>query len=264
MGKAPELYIPNGFTIKDIVGWGTSGMVFLDSTSNTVVKSPLSESDGATIKIEREIYKRFTQHGGHEGLLQYFEPFGTGIRLEFASNQGILPFLQKHKSDISFEQRLRWCEELSHTLSFIHSTKIIHGDFKCNNIFLDGALHSKVADFGGSSLDGSDLKVMVTASHRSPGVLNSIEGDIFALGSCFYEILTGQAPYAEREEDEIISLFSKSKFPETTSLGPMSDIIQGCWQGKFATAHEVCTKIKGIAVILHSLLRRAESIIVQK
>ncbi|OCL09452.1 kinase-like protein [Glonium stellatum] len=247
MGQAPELYIPDGFTIKDIVAWGTSGMVFLDSTSNTVVKSPLSERDRGTIKIEREIYERFTQHGGHEGLLQYVEPFGTGIRLEFASNQGILPYIRKHKSNISFEQRLRWCEELSCTLFYIHSNKIIHGDLKCNNIFLDGALHSKVADFGGSSMDGSGLSVQVTASHRSPGVLNSIEGDLFALGSSFYEILTGEAPYAGREEDEIRSLFSESKFPEaTTSLGPMGDIILGCWQGKYVTAHEVYTKIKVI------------------
>lgn len=65
MGQAPELYIPSGFTIGDIVSWGTSGMVFLDPTSNTVVKSPLSELDIGNIKIEREIYERFTQNGGH-------------------------------------------------------------------------------------------------------------------------------------------------------------------------------------------------------
>jgi len=251
MGQAPQLYIPKGFTIEDIVGWGTSGMVFLDFTSNTVVKSPLSERDRGTIKKEREIYERFTQQGGHEGLLQYFEPVETGIRLEFASQLGILPYIQKHKSNISFEQRLRWCEEISSTLSYIHSNKIIHGDFKCNNIFLDGALHSKVADFGGSSMDGSGLTSLVTASHRSPGVLDSIEGDLFALGSCFYEILTGQAPYTECEEDEIRSLFSGSKFPEaTTSLGPMGEFVLGCWHGKYVTAHEVYTKIKGNVVLL--------------
>lgn len=79
MGQVPQLYIPKGFTIEDIVAWGTFGMVFLDSTSNTVVKSPLSERDRGTIKKEREIYERFTQYGGHEGLLQYFEPVETGI-----------------------------------------------------------------------------------------------------------------------------------------------------------------------------------------
>lgn len=220
--------------------------MFLDSSSNTVIKSPHSEDDEARIKIEGEIYERFTLQGGHEGLLQYFGAFESGIRLEFASNGGLLPYLEEHKSDIGLEQRLRWCQEVSHTLYFIHSNKVVHGDFKCNNIFLDDTLHSKVADFGGSSLDGSDLQIMVTASHRRPGVLNSTEGDIYALGSSLYEIMTGHAPYAGREEHDIVGLFSESKFPETTSLGPMGDIIRGCWQGKYASAHEVWTSIKGL------------------
>jgi hypothetical protein len=89
---------------------------------------------------------------------------------------------------------------------------------------------------------------MVTASHHSSGVLNSTEGAIFALGSTFYEIMTGQAPYARREEHEIAGLFSKSKFPETASLGPMGDIIQGCWQGKYASAHKVWMSIKAFTI----------------
>ncbi|KAE9978410.1 hypothetical protein EG328_001491 [Venturia inaequalis] len=245
MARAPELYIPDGFTISDIVSWGISGMIFLDSASNTVVKSPLSELDRGLIEVEREIYERFTQHGGHEGLLQYAGPFGTGIRLEFASNQGILPYIRRLENNISFEQRLRWCEELSRTLFFIHSNNIIHGDLNCNNILLDSALHSKVADFAGSSIDGSSLSIQVMVSHRSPGDLNSIGGDLFALGSTLYEILTGESPYAECEEDEIRSLFGDSVFPETTGLGPMGYIILGCWQGKYVSAHEVYTEIEG-------------------
>jgi serine/threonine protein kinase len=220
----------------------------LDSSSNTVIKSPHSEGDEVLIKIEKEIYERFTLRGGHEGLLRYFGPFESGIRLEFASNQGLFSYLQKHKSDITLQQRLRWCLEISQTLCFIHSSKVIHGDFKCNNIFLDGRLNSKVADFSGSSLDGSDLQIMVTASHRGLGVLNSAEGDIYALGSSFYEIMTSEAPYAGREEEEIVDLFSKSRLPETTSLGPMGDIIQGCWQGRYTSAYEVCMSIKGLIV----------------
>lgn len=243
-----EMNIPTGCTLEDIVAWGTSGLVFLDSSSTTVIKSPHAEDNYAlvNVEIERDIYERFAQKGGHEGLLQYFGPVETGIRLEYASNQGILHYLQEHKSDISVEQQLQWCQEISYTLDFIHSNKVVHGDFNCNNIFLDDALRSKVADFGGSSLDGSELRVMVSASHRGPGVLKSIEGDIFALGSTMYEIMTGQAPYTGREEEEIVGLFSKSKFPDTTSLGPIGCTIWNCWQGKYASAHEVWTSITGL------------------
>jgi len=215
-----EINIPTGCTIKDVIAYGTSGLAFLDPASTTIIKSPHSSDDYAlaNIEIERKIYERFTQQGGHKGLLQYFGPVETGIRLEYASNQGILQYLDEHKGDISLEQRLQWCQEVSHTLDFIHANKVVHGDLKCNNIFLDGALRAKVADFGGSSLDGSELRVVVSASHCSPGDLDSIEGDVFALGSSMYEIMTGQAPYAGREEEEIEGLFSKSEFPDITSL----------------------------------------------
>lgn len=86
---------------------------------------------------------------------------------------------------------------------------------------------------------------MVTASHRSPGTLTTTRGDIFALGSSFYEIMTGQAPYTRRKEEEIAGLFSKSRFPEIINLGPVGNVIQRCWQSKCASAYEVWTNVKG-------------------
>ncbi|KAL5411207.1 hypothetical protein PMIN04_010329 [Paraphaeosphaeria minitans] len=239
-----EMSIPTGCTVKDLVALGTSGLIFRD-TSTTVIKFPNADDEFAlvNVEIERDIYERFTKQGGHEGLLKYFGSFETGIRLEYASNQGILQYLREHKNDISVKQRIQWCQEISCTLAFIHSNKVVHGDFKCDNIFLDDSLRSKVADFGGSSMDGSELRIMVSASHRGPRDLKPIEEDIFALGSTMYEIMTGQAPYNGHEEEEIVDLFTKSKFPNTISLGPIGNIIQNCWQGKYARAHEVWTSV---------------------
>ena len=247
----------NNPTGTSVLGWGNSGLVFLDSSSLTVIKYPLTNDYARiNVEIERKIYERFTQQGGHEGLLQYFGPFETGIRLEYASNRSILQYFQEHESNISVEQRLLWCKEISYALNFIHLNKVIHGDFKCNNIFLDDTLRSKVADFGGSSLDGSELGVVVSASHRSPRVLDSVEGDVFVLGSSMYEIMTGQAPYTEHDENEIERLFSESKFPVTTSLGPIGDIIWNCWQGKYACAYEVWMSITVLTLsIFASLLQ---------
>jgi len=86
----------------------------LNSGSQTVIKSPYLEEDEAAIEIERDIYERFTQQGGHEGLLQYFGPFETGIRLEFAQNHGLLPYIRKHESDIRVNEehtyiRVQYC-----------------------------------------------------------------------------------------------------------------------------------------------------------
>jgi hypothetical protein len=80
---------PTGFNKEDLVGWGNFGFVCLDSSTGTVVKSPHLEGEDEVIRIEKAIYERFEEHGGHMGLLRYFGPYELGLRLEFASNYGL-------------------------------------------------------------------------------------------------------------------------------------------------------------------------------
>jgi len=219
-------------------------MVYLDSSSNTVVKYPHQAEEEPAIEVERQIYERFRQHGGHEGLLKYYGTFGPGIRLEYASENGLRHYIQTH--EINPKQRLQWAQQITSALAFVHSMNVIHADLTCGNISLDDRLHARLLDFSGSSLDGSEPFVVVTASHKYPGDdLKSIRADLFALGSTLYEILTGKPPYYELalKEMEITDLFKQAKFPDTKSLGPMGVIVTGCWQGRFVSADDV---LKGV------------------
>jgi hypothetical protein len=227
-----EIYYPTGFSLKDIVSWGNTGMVCLDASSQTVVKSPHGEEDEEAIAIERRIYERISKQGGHKGLLRYHGRYESGIRLEFVCNNTLRSFVGKPTKDINIKNLwFRWARQITDTLRFLHSIHIIHGDLTCSNIFLDEHLNAKLGDFGGSSLDGSPLLVEVTASHKHPGLLLSIQGDIFALGSVLYEVMTGVAPYHELSEEEIDARYSDANFPETKSLGLIGSIIKQCWHG---------------------------------
>ena len=170
-----EIHYPTGFSLKDTVSWGNSGMVLLDRSSQTVVKSPHGQENEDAIMIERRIYERISEHGGHKGLLHYHGPYESGIRLEFACNNTLRTFIKIPTTDIDVENlRFRWARQITDTLRFLHSKHIIHGDLTCDNIFLDEYLDAKLGDFGGSSLDGCPLLVEVTASHKYPGQLLSI------------------------------------------------------------------------------------------
>lgn len=111
---------------------------------------------------------------------------------------------------------------------------------------MDEHLVAKLADFCGSSIDGSPLLVRVTASHRYPGPLLSVQGDIFALGSILYEIMTGVIPYHKLSEKEIEVQYSKKDFPETKSLGSVGDIIMGCWQGQYDCIDSIVIDMEGM------------------
>ncbi|KAL6155012.1 hypothetical protein ACJQWK_01245 [Exserohilum turcicum] len=236
---------PTGFGLKDIVAYGNTGMVCLDAASQTIIKTPHDETYADSLKVERRIYERFEERGGHNGLLRYYGPFDRfGIRLEYAPGFDLRSTLSE-RMDIGYAQRLRWVQQITDALSFVHSVKVIHGDLTCSNVFLTKGLDAKLGDFGGSSLDGSNLLVAITESHQYPGVLLSTHADIFALGSVIYHIMTGTAPYHGRSDEQIVRLFQKGEFPSTTSLGPVGQVITKCWQAKYDSAEDVRDDIEG-------------------
>jgi serine/threonine protein kinase len=233
-----QIRFPTGLKMSDCVGGGLTGMAYHDETSNTVIKFP-HEGDEPAINVERQIYERFQQHGGHEGLLRYHGPFELGIRLEYTSLHNLRQYIQIH-DEIDAKHRLQWSQQITSALAFVRSKNVIHGDLTCHNISLDNSQNAKLFDFGGSSIDGSEPLIGVTASHRWPGNDDkSIQVDLFALGSTLYEIWTGKPPFHGLSDVEITTLFKQSEFPKTQSLGPIGDVIRGCWQGRFASANDV-------------------------
>ena len=246
-----EINYPTGFGLKDIVSWGSSGMICLDAPTQTIVKSPHRDENKDDIAIEQRIYERSSERGSHEGLLQYHGPYESGIRPEFAPNGNLRTFLGKRGREIDMEKRLRWAKQITDTLRFIHSMHVIHRDVTCGNILLDADLNARLSDFGWSSLDGSPLLVAVTASHHSPGAAQSIQGDIFSLGSTFYELITGYFPFAELPEEEITARYSRAQFPETKSLGMIGDIITGCWPNRYSSFDAIFKDLEALHMPIH-------------
>lgn len=136
--------------------------------------------------------------------------------------------------------------QIAQALNFLHLAGVIHGDLTSHNVFLDEKLNAKVADFAGSSLDGSPLLIAVTASHEYPGPALSAQGDFFAFGSVLYEIMTGNVPYADLAEDEILDRYAKHDFPSTDSLQAVGKIITKCWQGQYDGFELVVRNLSGI------------------
>ena len=52
---------------------------------------------------------------------------------------------------------------------------------------------------------------------------------MFALGSTFYEVITGSKPYKELLDEAICDAYSRGEFPSLASLAAFRDIITKCW-----------------------------------
>jgi serine/threonine protein kinase len=136
--------------------------------------------------------------------------------------------------------------QVADAIGFTHEAGVIHGDLTCANIFVDAGLKARVADFAGSSIDGSPLLVLVIESHELPGSLLSTQADLFALGSVLYEIMTGQPPYKGLGDKGTRDLHLEVKFPEISTLGAVGFIIEQCWQTSYSGAEAVAEGLRGI------------------
>lgn len=240
-----SINFPPGFGLQHLVAWGNSGLIVLDKDSSTVIKSPHDEECVRFIIREQHVYERFVERGGHKRVLRYDGIFGSGIRLEYAPNHNLRSYLEKH-DDVAMEKKGRWAVQIAEALDFIHQSGVIHGDLTWHNILLDEDLDIKLADFAGSSLDGSEFLVAVTPSHRYPGPTVSIKGDLFAFGSVLYQLLTGNPPYDGLSEEDTFAKYSKGIFPRTESLDGFGSIITKCWQGEYSGCKSAIDDLKGM------------------
>ena len=204
---------PLGVDGKDRLGVGISATV---ARLDAVVKfvRPQNKPD---IDREAQVYQRLGCD--HNGILRYYDRIGNALILQHACHGSIRRYFRIEKQSASPSLCRRWIKQIASAMSFVHSQKILHGDISCNNVFLDENLDVKLGDFAGSSIDGKPSLVCYETSHDNPNIEDiSTQSELFALGSTFFEIMTGQRPYEGWPDREVEDAYRNGKFPDTSSL----------------------------------------------
>ncbi len=96
----------------------------------------------------------------------------------------------------------------------------MHGDVKPSNIFVAPTGHATLIDLGFARRHDeagsvADRPIMGTMTHIAPEVLtsrlrNDIRADIYSLGVCLYEMLTGQLPHNSEDASDLANLHRES------------------------------------------------------
>lgn len=112
-------------------------------------------------------------------------------------------------------------------MHFLHHNEICHRDLKLENfVFLDEEKTMlKIIDFGLSKqTDINNMESFLgTLYYVAPEILKNknynMRCDIWSLGVCLYQMLTGNYPYSKEEIHEFPYLTSEKQleFPENTS-----------------------------------------------
>jgi len=251
---------PFGLSGDDFVGAGASGIIV---RLNAVVKRAHG-SAGQDVAVEHRIYERL---GRHKGILRYYGTEDECPILQYASNGSIRDYYTYGKKNavIPLAMKLRWAEEIVESMAFVHSKGVHHADISGNNVLLDEHFRTKVADFAGSSIDGSEPLVVCEERFCLPWSGDgerplTVGSEIFALGSTIYEIMVERRPYEDLEDHEVDWAFATGDFPETGSLPAFGTIIQNCWTQQYDDVDELLIDVRDEGKLHSSSYNTANSV----
>lgn len=248
--------LPYGLTFKDLVGVGITGTVLrLDAVIKCV--APHRQS---SLSRELRVYQRLQEQCyDHPRFLRFYGAIENGLVLGYAANGSLRDYIQSYEQTRSplLSLRLQWIEQILDSVATLHSSSILHGDLSCNNFLLDEDLNIKGGDFAGSSIDGEAALTFYETRSAHPHLKDvTCESEVFALGSCLYEVITGRKPYSELSDMEIEAAYSKEQYPDVTGLEACGEVIKKCWARKYDNVADILQEIRaeseGIALSLSS------------
>lgn len=156
--------------------------------------------------------------------------------------KGTLKSLLRRRGPMKEPTTAKLMRDVLYAVREMHKKNVIHKDLKLENFLLDDNNDVKITDFGISEHINSDRKEKVFAGtplYMGPEVLAlkeyGYQVDVWAVGVCTYELLTGQLPYMGDSLDQIYEKIKNGefRFPNEIKLSFLAkDFIQSALQFK--------------------------------
>ncbi|KAL4621956.1 hypothetical protein ACB092_06G264300 [Castanea dentata] len=228
-----------------IIGRGGYGNVYKCLLHQTEVAIKRLKSNGSQGPLEFEMEVRALSQLMHPNLVRLIGCCSEAFVLvyEYVPNGSLEDRLNcKNKSTpLSWQTRIHMVTELCSVLVYLHSRKphsIVHGDLKPSNILLDANFKIKLSDFGLCRILCHDIRSSndTTLCHFTDpkGTLYYIDpefyetgkltrkSDVYSFGVILLQLLTGQRPSFNMENDVQVAL-------DSGELSSLLDPLAGDW-----------------------------------
>ncbi|CUA78421.1 hypothetical protein RSOLAG22IIIB_13127 [Rhizoctonia solani] len=152
--------------------------------------------------------------------------FGELYRMNICDDMGTRCVCVKCLKPLIPPGTLLKCFQLADAVAYLHSQGVVHADIKGANILVSRDNKPKLADFGSATLKEYTIifssmvnEISVTLRWMAPEIFihkagHSVETDIYALGMTILEIITGELPYGEISNLDVLACLVNKVAPE--------------------------------------------------
>lgn len=206
---------------KALIGKGSFGVVYqamdLD-TNHLIAVKEINFSSGAegknvsAVRKELALLKLLDHPHIVKCLGEECDEKCLRIYLEYVSGGSISGVLRNFGS-FQEKQASIYTRQMLEGLAYLHSKNIMHRDLKGDNLLVDPNGTLKISDFGTAKnlLDATNITgIAGTAYFMAPEVILAqdvgLASDVWSVGCCVIEMLTGRPPFSETKNQYALML----------------------------------------------------------
>lgn len=236
LAKPPSIPAPvkleSAFQLGRTVGMGGMGIVY-EAVDRALERKVAIKMVRDELKLDAHAKQRFLDEARTVAALHHpnviaihqivDDASGLYLVFEFVDGRTVADVLAE-RGRLSLAEAKGLMKPICAALDYAHKKKVVHRDLKPGNVMLASDGMVKVMDFGISrhvreagvptAAEGRTGTPEYMAPEQRYGVVRP-ESDVFSLGTCLYEMVTGRRPFAQDQGP-----FAAGEFQKASTLVP--------------------------------------------
>jgi eukaryotic-like serine/threonine-protein kinase len=259
----------NRFRLEEKIGSGGMSTVYraFDETLERWVAIKVLHADMSQDEAQLERFRREARAAArlsHPNVVTVIDageddgrPF---IVFEYVEGETLKDRIRRY-GRLPVADAIAYAIEIGRGLMAAHAERIVHRDVKPQNVLIDLEGRAKVTDFGiarSLELDGLTAagRVLGTTDYVAPeqaiGEGATEQSDLYSLGVCLWEMLTGDVPFKGENQVAIAMQHVRDPLPDVTTFRPEVSAIVASVVDR-ATRKELKNRYQSVEEMVHDL-----------